>query len=505
MSLVLGANEPFRAALLAASSRTSVDASALAALVDAEARKEGGVWQQDSFHEKSHAAGLTQFLEDTWLDHAKREGTLLHETAVAKGYVKNGNVVASKKKVLLKLRFDPLLSIVSAAEYGVFNLRYLGKKGVLPSDISDDERAKYMYLAHHEGPGGAVGYLDGSRVYTAANLKGQVGKTAAEHLIARAGGDANIAYRKWLADYIDKKIVPANFRDDAHVLAVEPKLATVLATSSASAGLPIGAAYVTTDGLNFRRTPDGPIIRELTLGQPVKVTGPATGQWQPVEIDGQGGFVANTYLRLPIARLKEKLLENAIAQWVRFEKGAASEKVDPYCGYVGEMWKSIGLSYDGRSKYSDGREVPWSAAFISFVVRKSGKAYGAFRFDSSHSVFSHDAIQAQILKRTNRPFWGFRITERRPELGDIIHRNRGKGTFSFDYAENHSQFESHSDIVVEVRRHIVRVMGGNVGNTVSISRWSGGDDLQEYDLDNDGFLKPGQRIIALLKNRSNEV
>lgn len=47
---------------------------------------------------------------------------------------------------------------------------------------------------------------------------------------------------------------------------------------------------------------------------------------------------------------------------------------------------------------------------------------------------------------------------------------------------------------------IVRVVGGNVSNTVRMS-----GDIQEYDLDNDGFLKHGQSIIALLKNRAAAV
>jgi len=504
MALKLGSNEIYRTALLTASSRTNIDASALAALIDAEARKKGGVWQADSYNDESKAAGLTQFLEGTWRDQATRNGTLINETATTQGLVKAGKVVAGKDETLLKLRFDPLLSIVSAAEYGVTNLKQLDKKGVLPGGLSDDERAKYMYLAHHEGAAGAVGYLDGSRKYTRANLEGQVGKVQAKLLIKAAGGDANIAYRSWLKGYIDKKIVPSNFRSP------EPfkEMAAVAAPGGGAAidiVYPAGPAYVTTEGLNFRKTPDGDIIRELTIGDKVAVLGPNDDHWQAVEIAGTKGYVSNKYLRLPIPDQKEALLANVIAEWVRFRKGQASEKDDPYYKYVGEMWTFIGASYDGRSKYPDGRDVPWSAAFISFVVGKSGAAYKAFKFDASHSQFSHDAIQARILGRTNRPFWGYRITEKRPELGDIVHRNRSGNAFSFDYAENHTQYESHSDIVVEVREHVIRVMGGNVSNTVSMKEFSGTDDLQEYELDANGFLKPGQAIIALLKNRSDAV
>jgi hypothetical protein len=43
-------------------------------------------------------------------------------------------------------------------------------------------------------------------------------------------------------------------------------------------------------------------------------------------------------------------------------------------------------------------------------------------------------------------------------------------------------------------------MGGNVGNTVFY-----GVGLQEYELDSNGFIKDGQGVIALLKNRADQI
>ncbi|MEX3009909.1 DUF2272 domain-containing protein [Hoeflea sp. TYP-13] len=266
-------------------------------------------------------------------------------------------------------------------------------------------------------------------------------------------------------------------------------------------------AYVNTEGLNFRKKPNGAIIRALTIGEKVTVVEDANVPgWQKVRIGGNTGYVFAAYLRDPAAHEAETLVANTIAEWVRFQKGTANEKSHPYYEYVGEMWKSIGLNYDGRSVYPDGRDVPWSAAFISFVVRKSGDAYRKFRFAAGHSKFAHDAIQARILGHTNRPFWGYRITEKKPKIGDIIHRNRGGNSYSYDYAEDHSSFNSHSDIVVEVRKRTVRVIGGNVGDTVSIRRNTrSGNDLQEYSLSSDGYIEAGQNVISLLKNRAHKV
>lgn len=261
-------------------------------------------------------------------------------------------------------------------------------------------------------------------------------------------------------------------------------------------------AYVATEGLNFREEPNGTIIRALTIADPVVDLGAAAvSGWRNVEINGQRGVVFGKYLRSPVATEIETLLRATIDEWLRFGKGTLKETAYPQYEYIGEMWQALGYSYDGRDT-----DQYWSAAFISYVVRNAGTAYAQFLFSIRHSEFSNDAINARILDRTDRPFWGYRISEMRPKIGDIIHRNRSGNNFSFDYAENHSRFASHSDVVVEVTSHVVRVMGGNVANTVSMERFNSvGDDIQEYELDNDGFIAPGQKVIAVLSNRSDQV
>ena len=260
-------------------------------------------------------------------------------------------------------------------------------------------------------------------------------------------------------------------------------------------------AFVKTEALNLREEPNGTVIRALTIGEPVNDFGPVptNPRWNSVEVGGESGVVFGKFLRPPSTPDVEALLEAVVAEWVRFDKGRALEHHDPHFRFVGEMWQSIGLNLDGRN-----RDVPWSAAFVSFVVRNGGEAYQSFKFNAQHSVFVNDAIHARNTEDVEKPFWGFRISEKRPEIGDIIQRNRGGNSFSFDHAENHVHYASHSDIVVEVTSHVVRVIGGNVGHTVSMR-----DNIQEYDLNDDGFLDKnqpdGQRIISLLKNRAHEV
>lgn len=202
--LSLGVNERYRDALLLAQRRTGIDASAIAGLINAEAaRDRQGRWVADSYNERSGARGLTQFLAGTWIDRATAAGTYLNQTAVQRGLVRrerNGSFTVVDRQALLDLRNDPTASIVSAAEYGRDNLAGLGRLGVLPANITDDQRARYMYYAHHEGFAGAVRLLTDSRNVTedAARvaLVQNRGRTRAQAL-ARQHGSYVAAYRAW--------------------------------------------------------------------------------------------------------------------------------------------------------------------------------------------------------------------------------------------------------------------------------------------------------------------
>ncbi|WP_285295738.1 peptidoglycan-binding domain-containing protein [Aureimonas altamirensis] len=213
-TLDLGPNEIYRSSILLAQTRTGIAAAALAALIDAEAAKlPSGEWNKKSTAGTSSAAGLTQFLKTTWLGEARKPRTFLNERCRAKGYVDADNaVVARRQAELLALRFDPELSIVAAAEYGAANLDALVKAGLVPLEAGDDEKARFIYIAHHEGLGGARSFLEGSQTYSLKDLAKQVGQAAAQRFVDAAGGDATRAYRTWLDTYVQEKIQPARFR-----------------------------------------------------------------------------------------------------------------------------------------------------------------------------------------------------------------------------------------------------------------------------------------------------
>jgi hypothetical protein len=108
--------------------------------------------------------------------------------------------VIVNREALLALRDDPTASIATAAEFGRDNLAALDRMGVVPANISDDERARYMYYAHHEGVAGAVRLLTDSRTATEEEarraLEMNVGRRRATDLSLEHGSYAE-AFRNW--------------------------------------------------------------------------------------------------------------------------------------------------------------------------------------------------------------------------------------------------------------------------------------------------------------------
>jgi hypothetical protein len=246
--------------------------------------------------------------------------------------------------------------------------------------------------------------------------------------------------------------------------------------------------FVDMEGLNFRLAPDTSSLANrigiLHLGQPVKEIGPAlvrdpaiAEKW--VEIDAEIGGVTKrgmvkaeingkSSLRDPVSKMREALVAEAIKEWLRFEQGQGKEHIDPFSDFVGQMWQAIGLDLDGRD-----RGIFWSAAAVSFMVRNAGtgfEKYNNFKFSKRHSVYMHDSIKKQRAGDTNAPFWGFRLFQKRPEIGDIVGQWREQPS-DFDDAAAGRDFPSHCDIIVSVRSDFVLAIGGNVKHSVSISRY----------------------------------
>jgi hypothetical protein len=250
--------------------------------------------------------------------------------------------------------------------------------------------------------------------------------------------------------------------------------------------------HVGSDALNLRSEPevkDGNIIAVLLKGQSVNTLGPSpTSGWLKVEATVSGarkeGFVSARLLRDPASPAKERLIGAAVAEWVRFDRGGGSEHIAPFHTFIGEMWRAIGMNLDGRD-----RDQPWSAAFISWVVRKAGTDYAGFRFAAAHSRYIHDSIVKRETGSAS-PFWGFRLHEHKVGLGDLVCQWR-TSTRTYDDAKRSDAFFSHCDVVVEVGPGSVRAIGGNNSHTVG---------FKTYAVNAHGFLKAENKVFAVLRN-----
>ena len=133
---------------------------------------------------------------------------------------------------------------------------------------------------------------------------------------------------------------------------------------------------------------------------------------------------------------------------------------------VGQYWSSLGLNLNGCN-----RDVPWSAAFVSYMMREAN-AGSEFRYSSAHRVYIHDAFAG------GRGLYGSvqdtNSATARP--GDLVCSGRGRvanwtyNSFSSWYSRggiNNDSIPTHCDIVTATSGNNVTVVGGNVGQTVT--------------------------------------
>ncbi len=259
--------------------------------------------------------------------------------------------------------------------------------------------------------------------------------------------------------------------------------------------------HVNLTALNMRSTPSvssANVLSTLHLGQPVEILGEQQEGWWPVQLTdgsergfvkaviGEANGIGTPSLRVPVEAAREALVAEAVRQWERFKFGQGKETVDPFFTMVGEMWAAIGLPHDGRD------DIPWSAAAISFMVRQASAAhagYKKFKFAASHSKYIHDAIAK--AGQAGAPFHGFRLFEYKPQLGDLIARSREEA-ISFEQAAASDAFKSHTDVIVAIHADAAYAIGGNVSDSVSVTR---------YPKTEAGYLSNEGGVFALLVNK----
>lgn len=152
-----------------------------------------------------------------------------------------------------------------------------------------------------------------------------------------------------------------------------------------------------------------------------------------------------------------KLVQVANAELIQYQD--LTEGESPLKERIGQYWTFVGRpDLDGSD-----HEVPWSAAFISYMVNLAG-AGSAFKYSAQHSTYFYRTINDKLIKKKTS-FWGFKPEDVQIQPGDILGMNRAKSDeIDYDWAAHHADYKSHADIVVAVDQAGIHTVGGNVGH-----------------------------------------
>ncbi len=249
------------------------------------------------------------------------------------------------------------------------------------------------------------------------------------------------------------------------------------------------------DGLNLRQTPStsGTLITNMKFGTQVELVAETGTKWKQVRVLGAGpvlqGFASDIYLTEVKSDAVARLIQSTAFYWELFDRGAGQEGTEPFKGHVLKMWDDLGGGRPPGDNTSHD-DWPWSAAGMSAFVRRAG-GYSGFKFSAGHSSYIHDSI-AKKQAGQEAPFWGFRITEQRPEVGDLVAQWR-RVRRTYDFAAANDSFSSHTDVVCQIVNGTVRAIGANVGDTVGV---------KVYRLTAQGFLAGERNEIAIMRNRA---
>jgi flagellum-specific peptidoglycan hydrolase FlgJ len=164
--------------------------------------------------------------------------------------------------------------------------------------------------------------------------------------------------------------------------------------------------------------------------------------------------------------LRQRIVRVATQELARWNNGTIKETDPRLRKTLQDYWKTgAGVSYSedqlGDPAFQNAH--PWSAAFISWVMKSAG-AGDAFKYSASHAVYTRAAKDNRIANNNN-PFKAYRITELAPQVGDLVCKSRSGSGATYDNIR--PGMKTHCDIVTEVRPRGIMTVGGNVRNSVA--------------------------------------
>lgn len=135
----------------------------------------------------------------------------------------------------------------------------------------------------------------------------------------------------------------------------------------------------------------------------------------------------------------------------------------------------------GAIKRSSTSSLPWSAVFVSSVMKRAGLTTDQFRPAAAHAGYIQAAVDGYGFKRNTYAYLACDPSWIEPRVGDVVCYSRNAspvrsftqvlaGVERASANRGAYSYESHCDIVSQVARapkHVVHTIGGNVGDTVT--------------------------------------
>jgi len=192
-------------------------------------------------------------------------------------------------------------------------------------------------------------------------------------------------------------------------------------------------------------------------------------------------------------KLSKKDLMNLVREDVDYWKGL-SETDKKGAEKLKEWWSWLGFNFSIDQIMSSVFQSKWywSAVYISALMKRWG-AGDRFKYSTSHSEFIIDGKKARENKDKDSIYWSYRPNEVKVEVGDIIGKPRKSG---ITYDNLYVGAPTHTDIVYDVvkkdNQWYAYIIGGNVGNTVSI---------KAVKLDSKKKLENPNKYLVVMKNQ----
>tara|TARA_R110000868_G_scaffold104670_6_gene288525 strand:- start:10769 stop:11425 length:657 start_codon:yes stop_codon:yes gene_type:complete len=189
--------------------------------------------------------------------------------------------------------------------------------------------------------------------------------------------------------------------------------------------------------------------------------------------------VRKFFAKTPFKRRSVKI---AMEEYQLWGEGTKKETDSSMYSTIKKYWDSLGWN---ESQWSPSG-TPWSSAFISYIMKKSKATEDEFNFASSHSQYITKAIENR--KEKKKGFKGYKIDERKVEIGDLVCYARQDGV-TYD---TKGSYNSHCDLVFGIDGDNAYALGGNVSDSVTKTK---------IPLTEDGYAKAGNRRFVVIKTK----